>query len=616
MAGQFKNTRARTAGANCSIDLQTEVIDRLYGVALNPETMNDLVDHWSALMTPQWRRSAHGRNGMLESSGLLRHFSRVEQVLYQQGGRHQCGAEENELRRYRRAAAFTLSGSLRISAMNHAAAKMLGAQLGDTLSCLQIRDEDLAALSRAAFGLNRRARADSLPPSQLIRARRLVDDRLVLMLIRLIQRDGAPDGILVATTEVDWSNNATRLLRDAYHLTQAEAEVMVALTESNTLKDIARSRGRSVDTIRTQVKSILTKTEAHGQNDLLRLAISVMNIAPPETLPDVGEPADRTRISRGGVELPPLPFSRIARPDGRWMEYLEFGDPKGRPTLFYCSNHGLCRWPASGEFTAAQAGLRVIVPVRPGYGGSTPISPTDDRMEICAQDCIALMDQLHIPSAHLLVLDADMMFASHLHKKVPERVLGVLGVSALLPLGGAEHYERMGRWQKFMLGAARFTPQVLPFLVPASLAMARRMGKAEFVRMAYGNSAADVAITRSPRQFEAMASGSEILLGGGIEAARAFAQEVALIHGTDWRPDFDRMRGRIPVANMIGTENQTIARETLREYQRDYPWVRFVVLENTGSFLFFQRWPEVLQELERLMSNPQDVNAPCPDVYR
>lgn len=63
---------------------------------------------------------------------------------------------------------------------------------------------------------------------------------------------------------------------------------------------------------------------------------------------------------------------RIRLRDGRTLAYAEFGAPAGLPVI-YC--HGIPSSRAEGELTlrgscAAQLGLRVIVPDRPGMGGS------------------------------------------------------------------------------------------------------------------------------------------------------------------------------------------------------------------------------------------------------
>jgi DNA-binding CsgD family transcriptional regulator len=60
-----------------------------------------------------------------------------------------------------------------------------------------------------------------------------------------------------------------------YGLTKAEGKVLELLVQGHTTRELAEIRGRSIDTVRAQVKSILTKTQANGRPDLVRLALSV-----------------------------------------------------------------------------------------------------------------------------------------------------------------------------------------------------------------------------------------------------------------------------------------------------------------------------------------------------
>src|SRR6266511_5865321 len=62
----------------------------------------------------------------------------------------------------------------------------------------------------------------------------------------------------------------------------------------------------------------------------------------------------------------------IALPDGRRLAYAEFGDPQGRPVLFFHATPGYRRniWATDAQLRSA--GVRLIAPDRPGVGRSTP----------------------------------------------------------------------------------------------------------------------------------------------------------------------------------------------------------------------------------------------------
>jgi DNA-binding CsgD family transcriptional regulator len=61
----------------------------------------------------------------------------------------------------------------------------------------------------------------------------------------------------------------TRTLPSSRPLTKAELEVLASLLLGQTAKVIARGRGASVNTVRSQITSILGKTGHHTQKELI-----------------------------------------------------------------------------------------------------------------------------------------------------------------------------------------------------------------------------------------------------------------------------------------------------------------------------------------------------------
>jgi DNA-binding CsgD family transcriptional regulator len=103
--------------------------------------------------------------------------------------------------------------------------------------------------------------------------------RVVVHLIPLkghAREVGDADGVLMlvanGTNQLLPDPNLLRLLFD---LTPAEARIARALTEGATVDQIARNGGTSVMTVRTQLRSVFTKTGATRQVDLVRLLMGI-----------------------------------------------------------------------------------------------------------------------------------------------------------------------------------------------------------------------------------------------------------------------------------------------------------------------------------------------------
>jgi len=67
------------------------------------------------------------------------------------------------------------------------------------------------------------------------------------------------------------SSPPARLLIDLFGLTRAEAEVAVALAGGVSAEDVARTRRVSLDTVRSQIRTVLRKTGASGLRDFERI---------------------------------------------------------------------------------------------------------------------------------------------------------------------------------------------------------------------------------------------------------------------------------------------------------------------------------------------------------
>ncbi len=118
-------------------------------------------------------------------------------------------------------------------------------------------------------------------------------------------------------------------------------------------------------------------------------------------------PVDRTRLT-----------STLA--DGSGVCYAEFGDPGGRPLLFF---HG---WPGSRlqartiEEPARRRGLRVLAPDRPGIGLSTPAPFVS--VAAWVRSLSAWIDQLNLASFFVLGISAGGPYALACAARMPRRI--------------------------------------------------------------------------------------------------------------------------------------------------------------------------------------------------
>jgi pimeloyl-ACP methyl ester carboxylesterase/DNA-binding CsgD family transcriptional regulator len=585
-AQDFAMTESRPATTTAALadrDHRAEIVERLYDVAVDPIRLEELLEVWEGRAAPL-RDSAIP----LEDPEIEAHMARATVFL----DRYEAAQGEEEPRSpladIPRSAAFLSDGGAVIHAANRPAEQAFGLTDGGPFARLPFEPEDRELLQ----GVIRRVAAGKAEKAATLRIRSVVTGSPVILRVTPVEGGAGRPLALVVSTELVWPEGFETTVQEAFGLTAAEVEIVRGVTLGLPLRDIAEARGRSLETVRTQVRSVLAKTETHSQSELVRVVLGLMDVALIPTAAEAG-PAPR-----GGLE--PRPFREIRGPDGRRLTWIEFGDPSGRPVLYMHLDFGLIRWPAAAERAAAARGLRVIVPVRQGYGRTEPLPKGADHLAGVTQDYAAILDHLGVTGAVVIPLGADLRFALNLSLRRPDLVCGIVGAACQLPIRTPEQYERMDKWQRFILANARYAPKVLPFLVQAGFSLARRLGKEAFFRQVNGGSAADMETFSRPDVRAAVLEGSEVCLAKKWSAHAAFTAE-CIGSEKDWSALV--RAARVPVLLLQGDQDPQSPVQTIRELAADFPHLEVRFLPGTGQLLFFAEWPQVLDAVETLRAS-------------
>ena len=565
---------------------RAEIVDRLYEVAVDPVRLEDLMLVWEVAQAPM-------RTGLVEAAVELddedieAHLRRATVFLDRFEATRGEAVYRSVLEDIPRSAAFLSDGGAGIAAFNRPAAVAFGLKDGAHLVDLPFDADDISLLRGVIY----KVASGQAERVVTLRIRSSVTGSPVIVRIGPIASDNAKPLALVMSTELVWPEGFEVTVQEAFALTAAEVEIVQAMTLGLPIKDIAEARGRSAETVRTQVRSILAKTETHSQSELIRVMLGLMDVAfmPSESAGPVP--------NRAGA-LEQLSFQQTTGADGRRLEWIEFGSPTGAPCLFMHLDYGLIRWPATAERAARMRGIRVIVPVRAGYGRSELHPRGVDHLQGVTTDYLTVLDRLGVSRIAVIAMGADLRFALNLSLKKPGLVTGILGCAAQLPLRTAAQYDRMDKWQRFILANARYAPKVLPFLVQAGFSLARRLGKEKFFAQVNGGSAADMEAFGIPEIREAVLAGSEVSLGAKILAHEAFTRE-CIGSEKDWSDLVHAVT--VPVQLLQGDQDPQTPVQTINELILNYPHLDVSFVPNTGQLLFFAQWPMVLDVLQKYL---------------
>lgn len=563
-------------------DQKAQIVDRLYDVAMDPVRLEDLLDVWEGSVAAL-RVGPVDTAMELDDPDIAAHLLRASVFLDRTEAAHPAKERRSVLADIPRAAAFLSDGGAHIAGCNRAACVAFGVVEGGAISALPFDAEDVDTLR----GVVRKVAAGRAEKVVILRIRSLTTGSPVIVRVSAVESDAKPPLALVTSTELVWPAGFADTVQEAFGLTGAEVAIVQGISLGLPLKTIADDRGRSVETVRTQLRSILAKTETHSQAELVRVVLGLMDVA---YMPTGGE-----AISPVITTVVDIPFSYVTGPDGRKLEYLCFGALQGKPLLYMHLDFGLTRWPARAERAAAKRGHRVIVPVRAGYG-RTPLHPKGgDYIADVVADYLTVLDHLGITETVVVPTGADLRFAMALALARPGLVKGIVGVATMLPAQTAVHYERMDKWQRFVMANARYAPKVLPFIVKAGFALARRMDKANFFRQVNGGSKADMAAFAQSEIRDAVLVGSDVIMSPTHLAADAFVRE-CINSEKDWSGLIRATT--VPVKLLQGDQDPQSPVLTVQEIAAEFPVLDVEFLPDTGQLLLFSDWPRVLDEVD------------------
>ncbi len=584
------NSKRDTSQGDMSDQDRNQAIDRLYDVALDPERYETLLDVWETAVGPLRAQADFTAPRLLDDPMITGHFERASEFLDRVDLSSQVDDVQSILAPFGKVSAFVLDDTLTVQAVNSAATERLSLHQNSSLADLAVHSEDLEAIGRTVRSLLQNAEQNTT----VLRARARKKGHFVVLRFQRCQTLKGTPLVLAASSEVGWPEGFNDILRRAFNLTGAETDVVQSLVECCTVSDIATQRGRSIDTIRAQVKSILSKTETHSQVELVRLALSVMDMA-NLTLNTQLEPR---LISKGYSTLKSRDYQRLTTPDNRRLDYLVLGAPNGKPILFLPLDYGLVRWPASAEAEAIKRGWRVIVPVRAGYGSSDPLPKRCDVDDILIQDTMQILKAEKVKRCPIVSMGSDSFYGVQLAKLYPETFTALIACAGVLPMTKREQFERMEKWHRFILAGAKYTPHLLPFMVKAGFLLARKIGKRGFIHAVYGNSPADVDTFENPEVFEAMVTGSEVALSETHSAHDSFSRMLLGRQNVDWSADVDALKGQLPIFFLNGTHDPQVPNATLEDFKQDFDWIDYHVYDDAGQLIFFRHWQDVLKILE------------------
>ena len=302
------------------------------------------------------------------------------------------------------------------------------------------------------------------------------------------------------------------------------------------------------------------------------------------------EPSDGPAPAGPAASPVGLPDTHVmVLPDGRDLAWMELGAPDGVPVIAFHGTPGSRLQLAFGDQPARAAGVRLVVPDRPGYGLST--YQRRRRLAGWADDVAQLADHLHLSRFAVVGTSGGGPHAAACARFLPERVSTAGIVSGVAPLTEPGSEAGMVTADVLLFRLARRSP-VLPLPVTATMATIDRRWPERVVgvmRRTLGP--ADAAMLDRP---EVRAAFLADMRGSARTTGTALAQEYALF-ARDW--EFRLEDIRVPVHLWHGDADRDVPIAQARRQAETIPGAVFHECPGEGHLLVAARLEEILRVL-------------------
>jgi pimeloyl-ACP methyl ester carboxylesterase len=271
-----------------------------------------------------------------------------------------------------------------------------------------------------------------------------------------------------------------------------------------------------------------------------------------------------------------VPARRVDLSDGRVLTYAEYGESAGRPVVFF---HGCPGSRVEGVLldSAARAnGLRLIVPDRPGMGGSD-FQRARSLLD-WPSDVTELVDSLGVERFAVLGVSGGGPYVIACAHSIPDRLGAAVIVAGVAPMPSHNATRGMSGQSRRMFWIARRAPWLARVIFSLTARAVRWFPDRVFGRLPAGAPACDRAVLERPDVQQAIVgSFREALRRGG----HGVAYEMTL-YTRPWGFSLKEVRARIELWQ--GTEDVNVPAWMVEQLASELPACRTHVLEGEGHF--------------------------------
>jgi len=380
--------------------------------------------------------------------------------------------------------------------------------------------------------------------------------------------------LLVRLIGQPWHDGIDKRLMDMFTLTKTEAELIHLLSQGLKVREIAEHRDRSIETVRTQIKNILRKTNCTSQNKLLSIVSALVAEEPDAAL-------------ENGME-------KIQLADGKSLTYHTYGAPGGHPVLMMHVSTD----PVLGERTEKafqRANLRVIAPLMEDvhYTGDL-----DQHITSFNKMAHGLLKALGIENCVVVGHREGAIYAAHFAATYPDRASGVLSIDMSPPAKELPTDLIPAATSLFKVARGYPVGTELAIRFMRRIMSQNDAAKRYFVDVMASDHPADQRDLEDPEIREIFYRNYRFAY-----ADCTLCAEVIRLWYSDWSKIADQVVAQTPLCFIQGDMNKSVLPSSTKTYCREHEGVSGQIVTDAGHCLLYTHTTKVIDEIEKLLPN-------------
>lgn len=387
--------------------------------------------------------------------------------------------------------------------------------------------------------------------------------------------------------DFDWSEAAGDAITEAFGLSNSEQEILKTLVRGQSLTELAEQRQRSIETVRTQAKSLLTKTGVSSQLDLVRLFAAIALFTPEQASPVYGEPDDPT---------PPGSLS-LTLPDKRQMQVEIYGPPTGRPVVFLHNMFSGTVMPPAVVEALHRHDIKLICPWRAGFAKSTAYSEKPASPEqTFASDLAYLLDLLGVARVDVVGHMSSAVYAAAAGVLLSDRASNVAAISGFPPFLSRKHIDHLQAWPRLFAYTARYFPKALSLLVRGTFGLLVENRIEVLFSNIFAEAAVDMEVISSPVNRDLFLNDFRRAFEQGT-----FAYEIdAALAASDWSYWLEKLPRQMKYIH--GVQDPVTPLDLVIDIANQRPEIDLQPIEDAGQLALYTAPDQIVELLADLDS--------------